>query len=132
MLGYPTGGSFDINTFRTQQAKYYAVFVQDDFRPRSNLTSTWGCGSRATSGLRSGSTGRSPASTRRRTLPITAAVQAAYAAKPVAGGGPGQLTPKGGLLFAGANGNTIYSPKYGYFSPRFGLAWTPGGAGHGR
>lgn len=38
LLGYPTGGSWDINTFRTQQAKYYALFLQDDFRVRSNLT----------------------------------------------------------------------------------------------
>ena len=38
MLGYPTGGSFSINASRTQQAKYWATFIQDDFRPRSNLT----------------------------------------------------------------------------------------------
>ena len=38
MLGYPTSGNFQINSFRTQQAKYWAVFLQDDFRPRPNLT----------------------------------------------------------------------------------------------
>ena len=42
MLGYPTGGSFAINTFRTQQAKYFATFIQDDFRLRSNLTFNMG------------------------------------------------------------------------------------------
>ena len=36
--GYPTGGNFQINAFRTQQAKYFVFFLQDDFRPRSNLT----------------------------------------------------------------------------------------------
>jgi len=34
LLGYPTAGQFDINTFRTNQAKYYALFLQDDVRVR--------------------------------------------------------------------------------------------------
>ena len=130
MLGYPTGGGFDINTFRTNQAKYYAVFVQDDFRPRSNLTFNLGLRFEADLGtterFNRSVAGFDPGAD----LPgITSVVQAAYAAKPVAGA-PSQLSVKGGLLFAGQNGNAVYSPKYGYFSPRFGFAWTPGGAGH--
>jgi hypothetical protein len=38
MLGLPTSGGFDINAFRTDQSKYMAVFIQDDWRVRSNLT----------------------------------------------------------------------------------------------
>ena len=38
---------------------------------------------------------------------------------------------KGGLLFAGQNGKYVYNTKRGYFSPRFGFAWTPGGSGKG-
>jgi hypothetical protein len=129
LLGYPTGGSFDINTFRTNQAKYYAVFLQDDFRPRSNLT--FNLGLRLEGDL--GTTERFNRSVNgfdpNAELPgITSAVQAAYAAKPVPGG-PAQLSVRGGLLFAGKNGDAVYSPKFGYFSPRFGFAWTPGGAG---
>src|SRR5262249_5399488 len=64
--------------------------------------------------------------------PITAAAVAAYAAKPVAGNiAPSQFLAKGGLLFEGQGNDRIFNTKYGYFSPRFGFAWTPGGSGRG-
>ena len=66
------------------------------------------------------------------TSPIAAAAQAAYAKNPVHGGlAASQFQVKGGLLFAGQNGKYIYNTKRGYFSPRFGFAWTPGGSGKG-
>ena len=130
VLGYPTSGSFAVNAFRTQQAKYWAVFLQDDYRPRSNLTLNLGIRYEGDLGTteRFNRTvnGFDPAAT----LPISAAAAAAYAKSPVAGGIPaGQFSALGGLLFAGANGDSIYKPERGNFSPRFGFAWTPGGAG---
>jgi len=56
VLGYPTGGSFQINSSRTQQAKYFATFIQDDFRVRPNFTINMGCVMKAISAPRSATT----------------------------------------------------------------------------
>ncbi|MDE3165234.1 MAG: TonB-dependent receptor, partial [Acidobacteriota bacterium] len=130
MLGYPTSGNFAINAFRTNQAKYWAVFLQDDYRPRGNLTLNLGLRYEGDLGTTErfdrSVAGFNPAAA----LAVTAAAQAAYAANPVAGGpAVNAFNPTGGLLFEGQNGNGVYSPKTGYFSPRFGFAWTPGGKG---
>ena len=130
MLGYPTSGGFDINSFRTNQAKYYSVFVQDDFRPHSNLMFNLGLRFEGDLGMTERFNRSVAGFDPNATLPITAAVQAAYAAKPVAGGvDPSQFSVKGGLLFEGPGANRVFNTKYGYFSPRFGFAWTPGGTG---
>ncbi len=130
MLGYPTGGSYAINSFRTQQAKYWAVFLQDDYRPKSNLTLNMGLRYEGDLGtterFNRSVAGFDPTAT----LAVTAAAQANYAAKPVSGGvAPSAFNPKGGLLFEGQNGDRIYNTKRGYFSPRFGVAWNPGNKG---
>jgi len=130
ILGYPTGGNFQINAFRTQQAKYFALFLQDDFRPRSNLTFNLGIrfeGDRGTTErFNRSASGFDPTAVN----PVTQAAEAAYRANPVPGGvAPSAFSAKGGLLFAGQNGNDVYKPNFGYFSPRFGFAWTPAGKG---
>jgi hypothetical protein len=131
VLGIPTSGNFQVQSFRTNQAKYYALFVQDDFRPRTNLTVNVGLrfeGDLGTTERFQRSVGGfNPAGVN----PVSAAAEAAYAKSPTAGGLPAnQFSAKGGLLFEGQNGlGGVYSPKYGYFSPRFGMAWSPAGAG---
>jgi hypothetical protein len=57
--------------------------------------------------------------------PVSAAAAANYANNPVVVPAA-QFKATGGLLFEGQNGKYIYNPKWGYFSPRFGFAWTPG------
>ena len=131
MLGYPTGGGFDINAFRTNQAKYYAVFVQDDFRPRSNLTFNLGLRFEGDLGMTERFNRNVSGFDPNASTSVTAAAVAAYAKNPITGGvSPSQFLAKGGLLFEGQGNARIFNTKYGYFSPRFGFAWTPGGAGH--
>ncbi len=132
ILGYPTAGNFQINSFRTNQAKYWAVFVQDDFRPRSNLTINLGLrleGDLGTTERFNRAVNGFDASA---ASPVSAAARGAYAKKPVAGAlPPDQFLVNGGLTFEGVTGKRVYEPNWGYFSPRFGFAWTPGGSGHG-
>jgi hypothetical protein len=130
MLGYPTGGSFDVNTFRTQQAKYYSLFLQDDYRARGNLTLNMGLRferdlptterfNRSVNGFDFTTPN-----------PIAKDAMAAYARNPVPGGpSPSQFLVNGGLLFANSSNRNIYQTKWGYFSPRFGFSWSPGGTG---
>jgi hypothetical protein len=132
VLGYPTGGSFSINASRTQQAKYWATFIQDDFRPRSNLTINFGLRYEGDLGTTERFNRSVAGFDANATSPIAAAAQAAYAKSPVNGGlAASQFLVKGGLLFEGQNGKYVYNTKRGYFSPRFGFAWTPGGASKG-
>ena len=54
LLGLPTGGQFDINSFRSSQSAYYAIFLQDDFRVTRNLTLNLGLRYEYTTPLKGG------------------------------------------------------------------------------
>jgi len=125
MLGMPTGGLFDVNATRTGQYRYYAFFLQDDLRLRPNLILNLG--------LRYE---RDLPTTERfdRTVngfdavtasPVNAASMAAYARSPIPEIPVGQFRSIGGLLFAGPGNRNVYDTGTKYFSPRFGIAWTP-------
>lgn len=129
LLGLPSSGGFDLNAARTNQAIYYALYFQDDYRVRSNLT--FNLGIRYDKDL--------PTSERyNRTLAgfdpsaaigISAAARTAYNASPASLLPAGQFQVGGGPLFATSGNPDVYHTKSHYFSPRFGFAWTPRGPG---
>jgi len=130
LLGLPTGGSFDLNAFRTQQAKYYALFVHDDWRIKSNLVLNVGIRyeqdlptterfNRSVSGFDLTTAN-----------PIATTAIAAYAANYPKINNPDLLSPSqfkvpGGLLFPNSSNQQIYHTSSHIVSPRFGFAWTP-------
>lgn len=124
LLGLPTGGQFDINGTQISQAKYYAFFVQDNYRMLKNLTLNLGLRYErdlpTTERHNEAVVGFDASAAN----PINAQAQANFAANPVPGVNfPSTLT--GGLVYAGPNHRSLYDTTATNFSPRIGFAYTP-------
>jgi hypothetical protein len=125
LLGLPTAGQFDENSFGSYSSYYYAFFVQDDWRIKPNLTVNLGLRfdhdtpydeafGRTVNGFDTGVAN-----------PIAPAAIAAYAASPIPQIPAGSFAVPGGLTFPGSGGGDVYQNPSHLFSPRVGFAWSP-------
>ncbi|MCU1235924.1 MAG: hypothetical protein JWP63_3891 [Candidatus Solibacter sp.] len=125
LLGLPSSGQFDRNSYATASSRYYSFFVQDDWRARPNLTINlglrWEHETPSTERFNRAVNGFDPTAAN----PVSGPAAAAYTANPVPQLPASQFKALGGLTFAGAGNRDIYSSKSSIFSPRFGISWTP-------
>ncbi len=125
LLGLPSTGSIDKQARTDYKERYYAFFVQDDWRVRSNLTVNLGLRfeheTPTVERHNESVDGFNPTAVN----PVSAAAAAAYAANPIPQLSPSQFQALGGLTFASAANRNVYASNSSIFSPRFGIAWTP-------
>ncbi len=128
LLGLPTGGSWDLQSYRTVQAGYWALFLQDDVRVSRNLTVNLGVRYEkelpVTERFNRLVIGFDPTAINSVTKPATEA----YAARPIPEVPPAQFNARGGLLFATPGNRSPYNTRSKNFSPRAGFSWRLPGA----
>jgi hypothetical protein len=123
LLGLPTSGTFDVNTSAAYYEHYAAVFVQDDWRVRRNLTVNLGARfdydfpyhekyGRTVNGFDTTTPN-----------PLAPAAIAAYNKNPIAQIPVGSFAVPGGLTFP--SDGALYKQTSHLVSPRLGVAWTP-------
>ncbi|HUA62985.1 MAG TPA: carboxypeptidase-like regulatory domain-containing protein [Verrucomicrobiae bacterium] len=125
LLGLPTSGSYPINAESKADAFYYALFIQDDWHVRSDLTFNlglrWEKGTPSTENHNRQTIGFDFGATNQ----VTQAAEAAYAKAPLSQLPVSQFLPTGGLLFASSSNRDPYTTSDKEFAPRIGVAWTP-------
>jgi hypothetical protein len=130
LLGLPSSGSYDLNAHATMKSDYYSLYVQDDWRFKSNLTLNlglrWEHETPTTEKYNRAVDGFDPTAVN----PVSAAAAAAYAKSPAALVPVSQFSALGGLTFASASNQNVYNTKSSIWSPRVGAAWTPAKLGH--
>ncbi len=125
LLGLPTSGSYDLNTYSSFYQYYYAGFVQDDWRVKSNLTINLGVRFDHDDGYHEkyGRTVNGFNTTDPN--PLAPAAIAAYNKSPIPQVPAGSFQVPGGLTFASPSNNNVFNNVSHRFSPRIGVAWSP-------
>ncbi len=123
VMGLPTSGSYDINTSAAYYEHYGAVFVQDDWRVKKNLTVNAGLRFDYDAPYREKYNRTIDGFDTTSTSPLAAAAVAAYNAHPISQIPVGSFNVVGGLTYP--SDGAVYQQTSHMFSPRVGFAWTP-------
>ena len=125
LMGLPTGGSYDINTYASWYSYYSSVFFQDDWRVKRNLTVNLGLrfDHDGPYNEKYGRTvnGFDPTTPN----PLATAAVAAYTKSPIAQLPASAFSVLGGLTFPATGETAVYKNDSHLVSPRVGFAWTP-------
>jgi hypothetical protein len=124
LLGLPTGGTMSRAAAYTEKSAVLAFYAHDDWRVHDTLTLNLGVRweieeplTEAEGRFVSGFDLASP-------LPISGAVQAAYARNPIAEIPAGQFAVRGGILYPDTGGpRRAWERNLGNVMPRAGFAW---------
>ncbi len=127
LLGLPDAGSVDARSSVAARGRYYALFVQDDWKLTPNLTVNLGFRydiespgyerhNRIVAGWLNGPN------------PVEAQAAANYAQSPDSVLPASKFKVPGGLLYPGQQGTpgSMWNREWGRWQPRAGLAWNPG------
>lgn len=125
LLGLPTGGSFDLNSFGSFYNYYAAGFVQDDWRVNRNLTVNFGLHYDHDGAVHEKYGRTVDGFDTTDPNPIAAAAIANYAKNPISQIPVSAFKVPGGLDFASPSNNAIYQNTSHLASPRVGFAWNP-------
>ncbi len=123
LMGLPTSGSFDINSYSSFYSYYGAGFLQDDWRASRNLTINLGVHFDHDGPVREKYGRTVDGFNYTAANPIAANAEAAFAKNPVPG--ISSFNVPGGLEFASPSNNAVYRNTSHLLSPRVGVAWSP-------
>ena len=125
LFGLPTSGFIDVNDSSAEKSGYSGVFLQDDWKVTRTLTVNLGLRYEIEQGI----TERFNRANRGIDLdsvnPANNAARTAYALNPIPEVPLSAFNLRGGLLFAGVNGQPrgLWNPDRNNLSPRIGIAW---------
>lgn len=125
LLGLPAGGSIDRNASSAETSKYYAFFLQDDWKISRRLTLNLGLRYEVDPPMTERYNRASRGYGFTTANPIQDAARINYTRNPIPEIAPADFRTIGGLLFAGVNGQPRghWNTDRNNFSPRIGLAF---------